>query len=363
MSENPIITSIEAVEAVKPLGRLWGRFQANAVGATVASEDVAPSSWALTHEHFLAVASQLKTQPLFGHEFDHGNDFFHRFMRAAGDQYFSTDLHNILVRDARHGINRPPFSKFLTPALIQRLLANRLESSTKLIDQMGTEAQTAISSLSVRSQRLRSRKLEARVDTTLKPAAKRKAGSVKLRNTSSGTLKDKLLESGGIWDMEPRYKLARQRRRRRRWGDMFTLTRPNGREPFYFDHSTTFFPLELRPPPDVDFIPFELYAALGVFVGWQWMVDQFVRQSFVTERSAESALEVFLLDYRLLGVSPAAGLQGAVAHYPSEEHRQRILQYLAARGRAKARMRVELLDKSGQTVSEVWVDYAILRRH
>jgi hypothetical protein len=174
-------------------------------------------------------------------------------------------------------------------------------------------------------------------------------------------VRERLLRDGGLWDQEPRYKTSRVRRRQRLWGEKFTLMRFDGKEPFHLDHWTTFYPLELKPPPDVDYIPFEYYAASGILVGWQWLVDDFVRQNFVVDRNNASGMDIFLADYRLLGISPAASLHGAIAHYPSEEHMQRILQFLASRGRAKVPMRIELLDQSGKTVADVWVDYGILR--
>lgn len=349
MSDHPAITAIETSDGAQPTARIWRQLQRQAEHSNLAAARTQASIQALTDEHFLALASQLKTQSAFGHDFDHGQGFFHRFMRAAGERRAAPDLHQIFASGRGQSLKPSTLTKVLSPGLLQRLMANRLQSA-----RPPRESQRPDTAANARTPVGRPSRIAQRKDT-----------AVHAKTPSAGrtrTLKNTLLEASGLWDLEPRYKLARQRRRRRRWGDMFTLTRPNGREPFYFDHSTTFYPLELKPPPDVDFIPFELYAALGVFVGWQWLVDHFVRLNFISDSQAQTALEIFLVDYRLLGVSPTANLQGAVAHYPSQEHMQRLLQYLSIGGRAKARMRVELLDRDGQTVGEAWVDFAVLRR-
>jgi hypothetical protein len=80
----------------------------------------------------------------------------------------------------------------------------------------------------------------------------------------------------------------------------------------------------------------------------------------------ETALDNLTRAFRAWRTSPNKGrntpdhLLAAMAQML--EHMQRILQFLALRSRAKARMRVELLDRTGKTVAEVWSDYGILRR-
>lgn len=347
MSDKPSISAVESVTASRPTSRLFAYLRAQSwVEHQPETVPAARDTGVIGHEHFYDVATQLREHPVFGHEFDHGDDFFHRFMRAAGDRKFATDLHHILVKE--HSLSARHLG--LSPALMQRILAKRARPSTALAPSVRAETK----SQSAQKPKEKPWKTfgSGIVAKSDKPSPGRKL-----------SLTQKMLRDGALWDLEPRYKLSRVRRRFRRWGDKFTLMRYEGHDPFYFDHATTFYPLELKPPPDVDFIPFEYYAASGVLVGWQWLVDQFVRQGFVTDRNAASALDIFLANYRLIGIAPATALQGAIAHYPSEEHMQRILQYLAVRGRAKTRMRIELLDQSGKTVAEAWVDYGVIRRY
>lgn len=369
MSDKRPITPVDAVDAVTPRTAIWRQMQvAIAAREAQSTADNAPAV-TLGEEHFHAVAAQLREQPLFGHDFEHTNSFFHRFMRAAADGPSSSDLHHMLIRDT----SVRPHQTVLSPNLKAQLspfppakmpyapLADRRQRIVEQ-PQASTKRSAAQTAVSPTSAALPNKTGKARGSLLSQANFTGKLSPNQGETRSKLGTHEKMLRDGDLWDQEPRYKLSRVRRRQRLWGDKFTLTRPYGREPFYFDHSTTFYPLELKPPPDVDFIPFELYAALGVMVGWQWMVDEFVRQDFVSDRTHASALEVFLTNYRLIGITPAAALQGAVAHYPSEEHMMRILQYLALRARAKARMRIELLDRSGKTVAEVWADYGILRR-
>jgi hypothetical protein len=350
MSEKHPIVPVEAVEALKPRSAIWRNMQAQLEARDAQTCEVAERKSSLVAEHFQEVVAQLKEQPLFGHDFEHTDNFFHRFMRAATDDVHATDLHDILTLDRHVRLHQAT----LSPSLQIQLARKAASGASTDADKAKVIKRTNAQWLSRGQAKATQVKTHANLAVNMSP--KKSATAPKLG------VHERMLQDGELWGQEPRYKLSRMRRRYRMWGDKFTLTRPHGREPFYFDHNTTFYPLELRPPPDVDFIPFELYAALGVMVGWQWMVDEFVRKDFVSDRTNNSALDVFLANYHLIGVSPAVALQGAVAHYPSEEHMLRILQYLKQRSRAEARMRIELLDRSGKTVAEVWANYGVLRR-
>jgi len=300
--------------------------------------------------HLQQVASRFADQQAHGVDFRHTEDFFHRFMRAAPSKTLHAQEMGQLTRKPpasssrsyasgrlSRAVNHQPAFNKASNALINtgKNRLSRLEKETKNVPtkmarQLGYERRVPAF-----AKRYLLRNPMARLSSrTYVPMAPN------LQNTP----------------LTPNYYGTYSYRKSfAAW-----LKLPYNAK--HFDHRTTFFPVELLPPPDVDFIPFELYAALGVMVGWQWLVDQCIRAEYVQDRYNSDNLEVFLSNYSLLGIKPADSLQGAVAHYPSEEHLQRMLQYLSVRHRAKARMRIELLNRQGETVSDVWVEYGILKK-
>ncbi|MEJ2754766.1 MAG: hypothetical protein P8104_02765, partial [Gammaproteobacteria bacterium] len=173
---------------------------------------------------------QLVKQQDHDQDFVHSDNFFRRFMRAASVSTSAININPVVSN-----------KNVLSSASLKGAHARPATESEKTVRQ-GELAADCLRDLGVNGF---SREDLERVVRRYRMANKDETMSFSGQNVPD--------EMALFWDREPVYGLARERRRERRWGDQFLLNTYDGNDPLYFDHATTYYPIELTPPPDVDF--------------------------------------------------------------------------------------------------------------